>query len=303
MTGGAGFIGSHVTDAFVERGDEVLVVDDFSSGTRENLPDGASLAELDVADGDKVQAAFTEFDPDFVCHLAAQASVTISVADPERDFASNVLGTFNVVRSATEVGARTAFASTGGALYGEGAPIPTPETHVPQPLSPYGAGKQAAEAYVGALQRFHGVNHLVLRLGNVYGPRQNAHGEAGVVAIFSERLLRGEPPIVYGQGAPTRDYVHVRDIARAFVTLADTEVAGTFNLGWGREVTVLEVLEGLQRAAGTDVEPRLEPLRPGELPRSAIDSSAAEAAFGWRPEVGLDDGLDETFAWYASARA
>jgi UDP-glucose 4-epimerase len=301
VTGGAGFIGSHVTDAFVERGDEVLVVDDFSAGSRENLADGASLAELDVADGDGVETAIREFDPDFVCHLAAQASVTVSVADPERDFASNVLGTFNVVRSATGVGARTAFASTGGALYGERAPIPTPETYVPQPLSPYGAGKQAAEAYVGTLQRFHGVNHLVLRLGNVYGPRQNAHGEAGVVAIFSERLLRAEPPVVYGQGTPTRDYVHVRDIARAFVSLADTEeVAGTFNLGWGREVTVLEVLEGLQRAAGTNIEPRLEPLRPGELPRSAIDSSAAEAAFGWRPEVGLEDGLAETFAWYAA---
>ena len=300
MTGGAGFIGSHVTDAFIERGDEVLVLDDFSAGSRENLADGASLAELDVADGDGVEGAIREFDPDFVCHLAAQASVTVSVADPQRDFASNVLGTFNVVRSATGVGARTAFASTGGALYGELAPIPTPETYVPQPLSPYGAGKQAAEAYVGTLQRFHDVSHLVLRLGNVYGPRQNAHGEAGVVAIFSERLLRAEPPVVYGQGTPTRDYVHVRDIARAFVSLADTEVGGTFNLGWGREVTVLEVLEGLQRAAGTNIEPRLEPLRPGELPRSAIDSSAAEAAFGWRPEVGLEDGLAETFAWYAA---
>jgi UDP-glucose 4-epimerase len=300
VTGGAGFIGSHVTDAFLERGDEVLVVDDFSSGNRDNLPGGATLAELDIADEDRVRAAFSEFDPDFVCHLAAQASVTVSVSDPQRDFASNVLGTFNVVRSATEVGARTAFASTGGALYGEGAPIPTPETYVPKPLSPYGAGKQAAEAYVATLQRFHDLKHVVLRLGNVYGPRQNPHGEAGVVAIFSERLLRGQPPVVFGHGTPTRDYVHVRDIARAFVTLADAEVAGTFNLGWGREVSVLEVLEGLQRAAGTSEEPKLEPLRPGELTRSAIDSSAAEAAFGWLPEVALDDGLADTLAWYAA---
>lgn len=303
VTGGAGFIGSHVTDAFLERGDEVLVVDDLSAGNRENVSERATLAEGDVADGDRVHALFSDFDPDFVCHLAAQSSVTVSVADPQRDFASNVLGTFNVVRSATEVGARTAFASTGGALYGEGAPIPTPETWVPKPLSPYGAGKQAAEAYVATLQRFYEVNHVVLRLGNVYGPRQNPHGEAGVVAIFSERLLHGLPPVVYGNGTPTRDYVHVRDIAGAFVTLADTDVAGTFNLGWGREVSVLEVLEGLQRAAGSTEEPQLEPLRPGELRRSAIDSSAAEAAFGWRPEVALDDGLADTFAWYASRQS
>ncbi len=302
MTGGAGFIGSHVADAFLERGDDVLVVDDLSTGSRENVQQAATLAEIDVADGDLLRRAFDDFRPDYVCHLAAQSSVTVSVTDPERDFASNVLGTFNVVRIATELGARTVFASTGGALYGDGAPIPTPETFVPQPLSPYGAGKQAGEAYVAALQRFHGVAHVVLRLGNVYGPRQSPHGEAGVVAIFSERLILGNPPIVYGHGTPTRDYVHVQDIARAFTTLADTEVPGTFNLGWGREVSVLEILDGLQRAAGTAVDPKLEPLRPGELTRSAIDSSAAEAAFGWRPEIELDDGLAETFRWYASTR-
>jgi UDP-glucose 4-epimerase len=300
VTGGAGFIGSHAVDAFIERGDEVLVVDDLSSGSRDNLSEQATFAEFDIADAERVQRTFTDFQPDYVCHLAAQASVTVSVTDPERDFASNVVGTFNVIRAATELGARTAFASTGGALYGEDAPVPTPETYVPQPLSPYGAAKQAGEAYVATLQRFHGVAHVVLRLGNIYGPRQNPHGEAGVVAIFSERLLVGEPPRVYGHGTPTRDYVHVTDIARAFTTLADTEVAGTFNLGWGREVPVLEVLDGLQRAAGTAVEPELEPLRPGELTRSAIDSSAAASAFGWRPEIPLDKGLAETFAWYAA---
>jgi UDP-glucose 4-epimerase len=300
VTGGAGFIGSHVTDAFLERGDEVLVVDDLSSGSRDNVPDQATLAELDIADAALVHGTLKEFQPDYVCHLAAQSSVTVSVADPERDFASNVVGTFNVVRAATELGARTAFASTGGALYGEEAPIPTPETYVPQPLSPYGAAKQAGEAYVATLQRFQGVGHVVLRLGNIYGPRQNPHGEAGVVAIFSERLLLGEPPLVYGHGTPTRDYVHVKDIARAFTTLADIDVAGTFNLGWGREVPVLEILENLQRAAGTSVEPQLEPLRHGELTRSAIDSSAAASAFGWRPEIQLDVGLAETFGWYAA---
>jgi UDP-glucose 4-epimerase len=299
VTGGAGFIGSHVADAFLARGDEVVVVDDLSSGSRENVASDAELVQLDVADAEGVRRTLTEFGPQFVAHLAAQASVTVSVSDPERDFASNVLGTFNVVRFATELATPIAFASTGGALYGEGAPLPTSESYVPQPLSPYGAGKQAGEAYVATLQRFSGVSHVVLRLGNVYGPRQNPHGEAGVVAIFSERLLRGEPPAVYGHGAPTRDYVHVADVARAFTSLAGTEVAGTFNLGWGREVSVLELLDGLQRAAGTAVEPLLEPLRPGELTRSALDSSAAAEAFGWRPEVELERGLAETFRWYA----
>ena len=149
------------------------------------------------------------------------------------------------------------------------------------------------------MARFHGIDHAVLRLGNVYGPRQSPHGEAGVVAIFSERLLLGHPVVAYGHGTPTRDYVHVADIARAFVTLADTAAQGTFNLGWGREVTVLDVLDGLQRAAGTAVDPKLEPLRAGELTRSAIDSAAAERAFGWRPEIELNDGLAGTFRWYS----
>lgn len=299
VTGGAGFIGSHVADAFVKRGEDVLVVDDLSSGARDNVPAEAAFAELDIAAADGVAHTFGEFRPDFVAHLAAQSSVTVSVKDPQRDFASNVQGTFNVLRVASELGAPTVFASTAGALYGEGAPIPTNESYVPQPLSPYGASKQAAEAYVGTLQRFHGIDHTVLRLGNVYGPRQSPHGEAGVVAIFSERLIRGETVIAYGRGTPTRDYVHVGDIVRAFVALSDRPTAGTFNLGWGREVSVLEVLEGLQRAAGTSVEPQLEPLRAGELTRSAIDASAAEQAFGWRPERELETGLAETFRWYA----
>jgi UDP-glucose 4-epimerase len=303
VTGGAGFIGSHVADAFIARGDEVLVVDDLSAGRREQVPDAAEFAELDIADADRVRGTFTDFGPNYVAHLAAQSSVTVSVAEPELDFASNVLGTFNVVRFATGLGARTAFASTGGALYGDGVPLPTPETQVTKPVSPYGAGKLAGEAFVGASQRLHGVQHVALRLGNVYGPRQNAHGEAGVVAIFSERLITGEPPTVYGHGTPTRDYVHVSDVVHAFTMLADTEVAGTFNLGWGREVTVLEVLEGLQRAAETAVEPTLEPLRPGELQRSALDSSAADEAFGWRPTTDLGEGLTDTFRWYAEARA
>ena len=297
VTGGAGFIGSHVADAFLARGDDVLVIDDLSSGSRENVPAAAELAELDIADGARLRERLLAFRPDLLCHLAAQASVTVSVTNPDLDFASNVRGTFNVCQAAAELPARVLFASTGGALYGNDAPIPTPETYVAQPLSPYGASKLAGEAFVATQARSHGLDHAVLRLGNVYGPRQNAHGEAGVVAIFSDRLLNDEAPIVYGHGRPTRDYVHVADVTRAFLLAAERELAGTFNIGWGKEVSVLELLEILQRAAGTSVEPRLQPLRPGELDRSAIDSNAA-AGWGWRPEISFEDGVAETFRWY-----
>jgi UDP-glucose 4-epimerase len=302
VTGGAGFIGSHVADAFLARGDEVLVVDDLSTGSRENLPANAELEELDVADGPALRERLESFRPDLICHLAAQASVTVSVSNPDLDFASNVRGTFNVCQSATAIGARVVFASTGGALYGNDAPIPTPESYVAQPLAPYGASKLAGEAFVATQARYDGTAHVVLRLGNVYGPRQNPHGEAGVVAIFSDRLLRGEPPIVYGEGKPTRDYVHVGDIARCFVLAAEGNLAGTFNAGWGNEVSVLELLDELQRAAGTQIEPRFEPLRPGELDRSAIDSTAAAETFGWRPEIPLAEGVADTFRWYASTQ-
>jgi len=302
VTGGAGFIGSHLTDAFVERGDTVLVVDNLSSGNRENVPDAAELAEIDVADATELRQRLEEFRPDLICHLAAQASVTVSVNNPDLDFASNVRGTFNVCQVAARLHARVLFASTGGALYGNDAPIPSPETLVAQPLSPYGASKFAGEAFVSTQARSEGLANAVLRLGNVYGPRQNAHGEAGVVAIFSDRLLSGETPIAYGYGKPTRDYVHVTDVMRAFLLAADRERAGTFNIGWGKEVTVLELLDALQRAAGTSVEPKLEPLRPGELDRSAIDSSAAAEALGWRPEISLEDGVAETYRWYAGGQ-
>jgi UDP-glucose 4-epimerase len=302
VTGGAGFIGSHVADAFIERDDDVLVVDDLSSGKRKNAPTDTELAELDIADATALRERLEAFKPDLICHLAAQASVTVSVTNPDLDFASNVRGTFNICQAAAALRARILFASTGGALYGNDAPIPTPETYVAQPLSPYGASKLAGEAFVATQARSEGLAHVVLRLGNVYGPRQDAHGEAGVVAIFSERLLNGETPIVYGHGKPTRDYVQVADVVRAFLLAADNDVSGTFNIGAGRETSVLDLLEVLQRAAGTNIDPQLEELRPGELDRSALDSSAAAKAFGWRPEIAPDQGISETFRWYASAR-
>jgi UDP-glucose 4-epimerase len=301
VTGGAGFIGSHLADAFVARGDDVLVVDDLSSGARERVPEAADFAELDIADGPALRTRLEDFNAELICHLAAQSSVTVSVTNPDLDFASNVRGTFNVCQAAAALGARIVFASTGGALYGnDPAAIPTPETEIPQPLSQYGAGKLAGEAFIATQARSDSAHHVILRLGNVYGPRQTPHGEAGVVAIFSDRLIRGETPIVYGHGKPTRDYVHVADVVRAFTTAADSRLGGTFNVGWGRETSVLELLDVVQRAAGTSVEPKLEPLRPGELDRSAIDSRLAADVLGWRPELDFEDGIAETFRWYAS---
>jgi UDP-glucose 4-epimerase len=301
ITGGAGFIGSHVADTFLADGWEVLVVDDLSAGDVGNIPAGAELAELDIVRQEPLLRAARSFRPGVICHLGAQASVTASVADPLRDLDVNVRGTFNVCEIARETRTAVVFASTGGALYGEGAPIPTVESFPVQPLAPYGASKLAGEAYVGTWGRLHGLPNVILRLGNVYGPRQNPHGEAGVVAIFSERLRAGRTPTVFGDGLQTRDYVHVFDVARAFLLAAVSGRAGVFNVGRGIEVSVLELLAELQLAAGSSIEPRFEPLRPGELSRSALDAGRIRSELGWSPEVDPRTGLAETFRSYAGA--
>ena len=300
VTGGAGFIGSHVVDAFLALGDEVVAVDNLTTGRRANVDAGAKLEELDIVDASTLRDTFTEFGPQIACHLAAQASVTASVERPDFDLDVNVRGTLNVCEAARNVGAAVVFASTGGALYGNGAPLPTPEAFPPEPLSPYGASKLAGEGYVATWGRLFESPNVVLRLGNIYGPRQNPHGEAGVVAIFSERLLRGEAVTVYGRGEPTRDYVHVADAARAFVVAAERKRPGTYNVGTGHETSVRELLGLLQEAAGTAVEADLQPLRAGELERSALDPRLIERELGWRTEVPVEEGLRETFRVYAA---
>jgi UDP-glucose 4-epimerase len=300
VTGGAGFVGSHVVEAFVERGDEVLVVDDLSTGSRQNVPDAVLFEQTDIVDAQALDGAFS-FAPDIVCHLAAQASVTVSVDDPALDARVNVLGTLNVLEAARAHRAPVVFASTGGALYGDGAPLPTPEEYAPRPLSPYGASKLAGEAYVTTWARLHELPNVVLRLGNVYGPRQNPHGEAGVVAIFSGRLLRGERPQLRGGGDPTRDYVFVSDVAAAFVAAADGGRPGTFNVGTGRATSTARLLELLQEAAGTSIEPERVELQAGELRTSALDAGAIERTLGWRPGVALEEGLGRTLSWYRRA--
>lgn len=301
VTGGAGFIGSHVAARFVERGDEVIVVDDLSNGHRENLPAGVRLVELDIRERQALAALVMETRPGCVCHLAAQASVVVSVRQPEVDLQINLAGTENVLDAARQVGAKVCFASTGGALYGSEAARPTPESAATEPLSPYGASKLAGEAYVATWARLHGVPNQILRLANVYGPRQNSAGEAGVVAIFSSRLLSGERPQVFGDGSQTRDYVYVGDVADAFLRASERAQAGTYNIGTSQETSVLELLGHLQAAAGTAIQPELLPGRPGELAHSALDSSLAERELGWRPRVDVAEGLARTLASYRTA--
>ncbi len=293
VTGGAGFIGSHVVDALLAAGSEVTVIDDLSSGKAERVNPAARLLELDIVDRSRLEAAIGEVAPRSIYHLAAQSSVVVSVENPGRDCEVNVLGTLNVVDIASPLGVPVVFTSTGGALYGDEAPRPTTEDRIPAPLSPYGASKWAGEAYVNTWSLSSGVPHAVCRLGNVYGPRQSPHGEAGVVAIFSHHLHVGKAPKLYGHGKPTRDYVYVGDVVRAL--LAASGRSGTYNIATGVAADVLTVWEGLCQAAGKDIQPQLADLRPGELQDSCLDPSLAERELGWRAEVGLDEGLRMTY--------
>lgn len=293
VTGGAGFIGSHLVDALLADGYEVSVVDDLSSGDARNVPERARLHTLDITDRAALHAAIELQAPRAIFHLAAQASVTASVENPGRDCEVNVQGTLNVVDGAGRLGIPVVFTSTGGALYGDEAPRPTPEERIPAPLSPYGASKWAAEAYVNTWSLSGHIPHAVCRLGNVYGPRQNPHGEAGVVAIFSHRLHVGEAPTLYGHGAPTRDYVYVEDVVRAL--LAASGRRGTFNIATGVETDVTTLWNVLRDAAGSELEPQLANLRAGELQHSCLAIARAEQELGWRPEVAIEDGLRRTY--------
>jgi UDP-glucose 4-epimerase len=295
VTGGAGFIGSHVADALLARGDEVHVVDNLATGKRENVADGVTFHERDVRE--PLDDLVADVGPQACLHLAAQADVRVSVARPDYDADVNVLGTIRVLEAARTRDAHVVFSSTGGAIYGE-CERPAREDDERKPLSPYGVSKLSAEEYLAAYNRLHGTHHVSLRYGNVYGPRQDPHGEAGVVAIFFNRIAAGERPRIFGDGSQTRDYVYVVDVVAATLAALDQE-GGVFNVGTAGETSVVELFEACRRVSGTDVEPEFAPARLGELQRSVLDVSRAAEALGWAPRRSLDEGLAETWRSFA----
>jgi UDP-glucose 4-epimerase len=311
VTGGAGFIGSHVSDLFLSRGWSVEILDDFSTGKAQNVPERARVHRLDIRSPEAAQVV-REGRFDVVIHLAAQMDVRKSVADPVYDASVNIVGTLNLVeaiRTSAPQDPRFVFSSTGGVLYGDFVTPPNLETFPKDPESPYAISKLSAEYYLAYYLRVHGVDTVALRYGNVYGPRQDPHGEAGVVAIFCGRILDGKPLTIYGDGKQTRDYVFVGDVARATFAAATTTLpapgkldARGFNIGTGIGTSVLDIAEGLMTASGTRVPLEFAPERRGEQQYSFIDSSKAKELLGWEPATTLPDGLRESFDWFAARR-
>jgi UDP-glucose 4-epimerase len=315
VTGGAGFIGSHVADRFLAEGYAVTIIDNLASGRRENLPESAEFHELDIG-SPEAAALVREGGFDVVLHLAAQIDVRKSVTDPMFDARQNVVGSLNLLeaaRTAKQVAGhapRFVFASTGGALYGDFVTPPAIETYAKDPESPYGIAKLSVEYYMAYYARQHGLECVALRFANVYGPRQDPHGEAGVVAIFCNRILEGRAMTTFGTGEQTRDYVFVKDVARANFLAATAELppvgaldARAYNVGTGIETSVNQLAAALLQAAGADTPIERAAARPGELQRSALVIDKAGAQLGWRPQVGLVDGLSETFRFFAERHA
>ncbi len=306
ITGGAGFIGSHIADAYVRDGHKVAVFDNFSKGLKRNLPAAATLFAGDISQAADVAAVFQQFQPEVVSHNAAQLDVRHSLEDPAHDAATNILGGLNVLLQAERGGVRRfIFASSGGAIYGDTEQLPADEETPARPLSPYGLSKWTFESYLHIWRRVHGIVPVILRYANVYGPRQNAKGEAGVIATFSRRLLRGKPCVIFGDGSSTRDYVYVGDVVRAnqlALTLAD---GGTFNIGTGHHTAIRTVfntvLNATDRLLGRDKagprQPEYAPVRAGEVYRSALDNRRASEILGWTPQVSFDEGVAHTVEW------
>ena len=311
VTGGAGFIGSHVVRAFAGRGSSVTVLDDLSSGKLANLPEGVTFVEDDIRSPSAARLV-REGAFDVICHLAAQIDVRKSVEDPAYDVAVNIGGSLNLLEAMRQSGkasTRFIFSSTGGALYGDVETIPTPESFPKDPQSPYGNAKLSVELYLGYYARVHGLDTVALRYGNVYGPRQDSHGEAGVVAIFCERVLAGRPLTVYGDGEQTRDYVFVEDVAHANLLAATSTLppAGpldsrSFNIGTGVETSVVQLAELIRAASGTTPVIQHAPDRAGEVRRSVLLATRAQHVLGWTPRTSIADGIDRTFSWFAAER-
>jgi UDP-glucose 4-epimerase len=297
VTGGAGFIGSHLTDAFLARGDEVVVVDDLTTGRAGRLTDRSALHKVSISDAASLAAVVARAAPELICHLAAQIDVRASVDAPAHDAQINVVGTVHILEAARDLGARVMFASSGGAIYGRDAPVPSPEDVLPLPESPYGVAKYCAEQYIGLYNKLHGTGHSIMRLANVYGPRQDPGGDAGVIPIFCGAAAAGDDPTVYGDGTQTRDYVYVADVVSAFLAAADADRPGIWNIGTGAETTVLDLVRIIAEVSGRQLHPRFSPARQGELLRSVLEVSRAAQDLGWRASTGLAEGIGSVYRW------
>lgn len=298
VTGGAGFIGSHVCDQFISRGHEVFALDNLSSGKKENLDPRVKLLVLDIRSTESARWVEQER-PDIICHLAAQMDVRRSVEDPRFDAESNILGMLNLLEAARKVQLKKfIFSSTGGAIYGEQDAFPATESHATRPVSPYGVSKASGELYLGYYKAQYGLPYVALRYANVYGPRQNPHGEAGVVAIFSQKIVRGQPCTIFGEGKQTRDFIFGLDVAEANLKAAESEYVGAVNIGTGVETDINELYTHLAEAAGSTLQVQYAPAKKGEQMRSSIDASLAARALGWRPTVQLRQGLQKTIEFF-----
>ncbi|HVB78588.1 MAG TPA: NAD-dependent epimerase/dehydratase family protein [Candidatus Binataceae bacterium] len=305
VSGGAGFIGSHTVDALAARGGyEIAVIDDLSAGKRERLNPRARFYQVDLRDAAAVRGVIERERPEVLVHLAAQMDVRRSVADPAFDAQINLVGFLNLMEAGRAHGlSRVVFSSTGGAIYGEQECFPCDEEHPLRPVSPYGVAKLATEKYLFFYRAQYGIDYVALRYANVYGPRQDPHGEAGVVAIFCGRILEGRPVTIYGDGGQTRDYVFVADVARANVAALATTVSGAFNIGTGVETSVSQLYESLAHAAGTSRAAEFGPARAGEQRRSVILAERAARELGWRPQVELPEGLGQTLRFFRDRAA
>lgn len=298
VTGGAGFIASHVSDSLLGLGHDVAIVDNLATGKRENIPARASFYEIDIRE-EVLHDVFRTEEPEVVIHHAAHIDVTRSVREPGYDASVNILGSLNLLECCRTYGVRKIiYAGTGGALFGEPSYLPVDEAHPINPISPYGVSKHTVEHYLFAYEANHGIKYVVLRYPNVYGPRQDPHGEAGVVAIFSLQMLSGQQPTIFGDGTKTRDYCHVADVAAANILALNSPVSGVYNLGRGIEVSDLEVFEAVRTAVGTEITPRFAPVRPGEVQRIALDSSKAGRELGWSWKIGFVEGVAEAVEFY-----
>ena len=301
VTGGAGFIASHIVDAYIQLNHEVYIIDDLSTGQIRNLNPSAKVHTLDIADP-KASRLIAEIKPQVLNHHAAQMDVRRSVADPTFDARVNIIGFINLLEACKDAGVkRVIFSSSGGAVYGDREPIPATEAHETLPLSPYGVSKLTGELYLAYYSMTHGLPYVALRYANVYGPRQSTKGEAGVVAIFISQLLAGRNPVINGDGEQTRDYVFVGDVVRANIAALDSDYIGAVNIGTGQETDVVTLCERLREGVGSEVKAVHGPAKPGEQRRSCLETSLASEVLGWRPKVALEEGLYQTIAYYREA--